>query len=951
MESVGSFGKMAFDFLLIYGTLGIVCVAVWYLLRFLMPPLTYAVFKRNTISYFTNPIGYLFITAFTAIGSYFAFSFEDRFFAANMCDLSQLSAYFPYLLVLFIPAITMSTWAEERKNGTEELLLTLPGTDVQIVFGKYLAALAIYSVALAFLGLQYFVLSSLGEPDGGLLAATFLGYWLIGAALIATGMVASLLTSNTTIAFIIGVLFCLALVSLYNIGAAFTGVYDVRYFLDQAGIVNQFEPFSRGLVLVHGILYFVGITAVMLYLNVVLLSRRHWEGGADAAGHWLNYLVRAASLAVIVIGIVILSMRSAQQYFLDFTEEDLHQLSEDTNKIVQQIDPKRPVVIEAYISPNPPRGYERHRRDLVDALERIAAIGGDRVIVDIVNTEPFTQAARDAEAVYNIKAQPVPVREDSRQSVEQIYMGVGVRCGSNEKVIPFFYPSIPVEYELTRTIRSVSQVSRVKIGVLTTDANLFGEFNFQMMQPGQDWMIITELKQQYDVVRVSPDTPVPADIKVLIVPMASSLSDPQLDGLIEYIRAGRPALILDDPLPLVNYRLAALRPRDPKQPPMMGMPQQPPMPKGELARLTRLLNLRFDAANIIWQQWNPLPMLPDLPPEYAFIGPGSGNAAAFNPDNVIVSGMQMLLTMYPGSLQPLGGDGPTFEPLLTTGKQTGTTPWNKVLNEEFLGVTLNERPPRARTGRQYVLAAQIKGKLTGMIPATQDSPASGKKSGGGDDTAAPEKAPPAATEEAKDINVIFIADLDLISDQMFAIRQQATDETLKFDNVPFILNCVDALAGDEGFVALRKKRAKRRTLEAIEKQIEGSEDYQQSKIEEAQTEAEKAIADAQKKLADEVEKIDKDTSVPPHLREQKKNLAQSYWQNQFNQQKEKIERELNDRIKTLKEETAKERREQESRVKWLALLLPPIPALLIGLVVFFFRASGEREGVNPNRLV
>ena len=687
MTLLGLTGVTAIDFIVIYGVLGIACLGIWFLIKSFAPPLTYAVFKRNMVSYFTNPIGYLFITAFTAIGSYFAFSFEDRFFAANLCDLSQLNVYFPYLLLFFVPAITMSIWSEERKSGTEELLLTLPGTDLQIVAGKYMAALAIYSIALAFLGLQYFVLSSLGTPDGGLIASTFIGYWLIGAFLIATGMVASLLTSNTTIAFIFGVLFCLTLVSIYDIGAAVTGAYDVRYFLDQAGIVKQFEPFGRGLILLHGIVYFVGVTVVMLYLNVVLLSRRHWEGGVETASHWTNYLTRAAALAIIVVGLVTLSMRTAQQYYIDLTEENLHQLSEDTQKIVHEIDPKRPVVIEAYLSPNPPRGYERHRRDLVDALERIAAIGGDRVIVDIIETEPFTEAARDAEQVFNIKAQAVPVREDSRQSVEQLYMGVAFRCGVNERVIPFFYPSLPVEYELTRTIRSVSQSSRPKIGVMTTDANLFGEFNFQMMQPAQDWMIIGELKQQYDVVRVAPDTEVPGDVKMLIVPMPSSLTDPQIDSLVRYVKSGGPVLILDDPLPLVNYRLAALRPKEPKQPPMMGMPRQPSEPKGDLSKLTRLLNLKFEAANIVWQQWNPVGELPDLPPEYVFIGEGSGNPDAFNPKNPIVSGLQQLLTMYPGSLQPLGGDGPSFTPLLTTGKQTGITPWNKVINEDFGGAS------------------------------------------------------------------------------------------------------------------------------------------------------------------------------------------------------------------------------------------------------------------------
>src|SRR5689334_18454303 len=157
-----------------------------------------AVLKRNFIGYFSNPTGYVFLLLFVFLTSYGAFC-DHKFFSTNLANLDQLNRIVPYIMLIFIPTITMSIWAEERRQGTDELLLTLPAADFDIVVGKYLAAAAIFTVSLMFSEIwNYWLLvqvsSDPGPPpvvdiDTGLFFVTYLGYWLMGLAMLALGMV------------------------------------------------------------------------------------------------------------------------------------------------------------------------------------------------------------------------------------------------------------------------------------------------------------------------------------------------------------------------------------------------------------------------------------------------------------------------------------------------------------------------------------------------------------------------------------------------------------------------------------------------------------------------------------------------------------------------------------------------------------------------------------------
>src|SRR6185295_4059085 len=181
---------------------------------------------------------------------------------------------FPYVLIFFVAALTMGVWSEERRQGTDELILTLPATDLELVLGKYAAVVGIYSVSLLVSLSHVAVLVWLGSPDPGLMAANYLGYWMAGAALIAVGMLGSLVTANGTVAFILAALLCASPVLCDRIAGTFSESLERR--VAPLGVFLHFSDFAGGVVSAAGVLYFVALAALFLYANVVVLGRRHW---------------------------------------------------------------------------------------------------------------------------------------------------------------------------------------------------------------------------------------------------------------------------------------------------------------------------------------------------------------------------------------------------------------------------------------------------------------------------------------------------------------------------------------------------------------------------------------------------------------------------------------------------------------------------------------------------
>lgn len=895
-----------------------------------------ALVKRDLWKYFTSPTGYVFITLFILLSAAAAF-WQNRFFLNNLANLDQLNQVFPYLLVFFIPALTMPVWAEERKQGTDELLFTLPATSLEVVLGKYVATLGIYTAALLLSLSHVLVLFWLGSPDLGLMFSNYLGYWLMGSAMIALGMLASLLTSNATIAFVLGAALC----SLFAFGDSAAALSPtLGGLLGSVGVLDSFEDFARGVVSLSGLLYFASLTALALYLNVLLVGKRHWPRQADGYPMWLHHLVRTVALIIAVISINAVLGRTVIR--LDVTAERLHSLSAATRNLLRELPTDRTVFIQAYVSPDIPEQFVQTRENLLGILNEVDSLGGSRIQVLIEDTEPFTQSARDAREKFGIVPRSVPNLSSAQAGSSEVFLGVAFTSGAQEHVIPFVDRGLSVEYEITRSIRVVAQTDRKKIGVLSTEAKLFGGFDFQTMQSAPGWSIVEELKKQYEVVQVSSSGPIPEDLDALLVALPSSLPQEEMAGLLAYIQEGNPTLLLIDPLPVINIALAPSERSGANMNPFMQQQAAPPAEKGDIQRFMSEIGVSWNSASIIWDTYNPHPDLAQLPPEVVFVGRGNENEETFNEQHQGSAGLQELVLLYPGQMEQAAGSDYEFQPLLKSGYVSGQASYFQMVQRSFLGAQINPNLPHQPDPRDYVLAAHIRG----TIESTDSEAADQEEEGGSEDSSTEEsdETPPSP----KSLDVLVIADLDFISEQFFQIRAGGL-KNLNFDNITFFLNCIDVLVKDESFITLRRKRVRHRTLERVEEQTRNFIEGRVKEEEDAEAEAERAMDQAQQRLDERVDEVRQRPDLDIQTKQIMAQNIQEVESRRFEVLKTNIEAEKESKINRSKENVEEQIRSIQTNIKTFAVLLPPIPVFALGVLIFVRRQRREREGAAAAR--
>ncbi len=934
-----------------------------------------AIFKRDFISYFSNPTGYVFICVFVMLSALAAF-WPPEFFSNNLANLDQLNKWLPFILLVFIPAITMSIWAEERRQHTDELLLTLPASDLDVVVGKYLASVAIYTVALLFSMFSIYLVFSygLGTPDPGLFFGTYVGYWFIGLAMLSIGMVASFLTNNLTVGFTLGMLF--------NLPLAFFGVADwiiknptIAQSLKQWSALQQFEDFNRGVISLSGVVYFVMIAVVMLYVSMVLIGQRHWGGREENESMGLHYLTRSLALVALGIGLS-LFISHHNSLRADMTSEKLNSLSPRTTQLIKDLkaDPDiKAIKIDAYVSPQVPAEYAPQKLNLLSTLAELSSLSGDKIQVDVHEIENFSEEANVASKAYGIEPHPVTAVNRGARGTEEIFMGIACSSGLDRVVIPFIDKGIPVEYELVRTICTVAQQERKKLGVLKTDAQLLG--GFSMQGPTEDSELVRELRKQYEVVEVDPAKPITQRFDVLLAVQPSSLNPVAMENFVAAVKSGQPTAIFEDPFPYPSQGSEVVGTAQPKRPPggMMGMfgGNQQPEPKGDIQKLWSLLGVEMDGGEIVWQKFNPEPKLSDIDPEYVFIDEGlknqeQGTPHPFNPEDPISADMQQLLFLIPGSFRPASNSKLDFKELAVTGKNTGTVSYQDYEMSMRAGRAMGIR--RVTTHEPYVMAAHVTGKISSdddlylSSKGVQDNSATDKKEGDatageskdGDSKEKVEDSLAGKEAEQTDINVVLVADIDWISPVIFYLRNRGKAEDFdvdwKFQNVPFVLNILDGLANDDRFISIRKRTRPHRILtrieEATEEQRKLALDEQTKFFNEGREQIDAAQEEFRNKMGELESRKDLDPRVLMQMMERERIRLERIRDVKISA----LEKERNRKVKESERELQAKVQGVQDFYKFCSVFLPPIPPILLAFFVFFHRRKAEQEGVDARRL-
>lgn len=235
------------------------------------------VFKRELAGYFGSPVAYVFIVIFLLMLGFFTF-YISNFFEAGQADLKSFFQWHPWVFLMLIPALAMRLWAEERRLGTIELVLTMPVTVTEAILGKFLAAWVFIGLSIVLTFPMVLTVIYLGDPDVGTIICAYLGSFLMAGAFLSIGSMTSSLTRSQVVSFILAVVICLffvlaGLTTITEVLAKWVPLWLVD-LVSGLSFIFRFASIQRGVLDLGDIVYFVSVIVFMLMANGVIIQNR-----------------------------------------------------------------------------------------------------------------------------------------------------------------------------------------------------------------------------------------------------------------------------------------------------------------------------------------------------------------------------------------------------------------------------------------------------------------------------------------------------------------------------------------------------------------------------------------------------------------------------------------------------------------------------------------------------
>ncbi|MBI4559372.1 MAG: Gldg family protein [Candidatus Hydrogenedentes bacterium] len=515
------------------------------------------VVRRDLATYFTSPIGYIFMMVYLliSVGLYIT-----SFFTFPVADMRAYFTNLPLLLCVFIPAVTMRVWAEERKENTWEMLLTFPMQGWEIVLGKFLACFAFLAATLLATITVPVMLVVLGNPDNGAILGGYVGTLLIGGFFLSIGIFFSGFCKDQIVAFVVTLLVCFL---IFLLGTNFIAGYVDgvvpglgSLLAELVGVVDHYNAFARGVIEIGDVMYFVAWTALFLVLNMMYIEGRSRPRARLTFG--------GAVATCVAIGLVFNWLLTGQSFGrFDLTEDKIYTISDASKSVLSKLDV--PVQVKVYITPKNkmPTGMTQLEQDITDKLDELSVASGGKLSYSTVYLEAANVLADANESLNQDKeeekdegkaiekrmldkgVEPFAVRAMSQDEFTNklVYSSIGVAYRDKaEEIIPQVMPETLPELEY-RLINTVYKLTRTKAPVVALVApeeavNIPPEMRQMYMQMGQPiptsedpYIYLQELlrHEKYDVKRVqlTKDSPLPDEYDALVVVNPRSLSDRQ----------------------------------------------------------------------------------------------------------------------------------------------------------------------------------------------------------------------------------------------------------------------------------------------------------------------------------------------------------------------------------------------------------------------------------------